>query len=138
MNLKEVFQFIDGERLGVLATVSDKNTPEAALMGVVVTPELELIFDTLNTTRKYPNIKKHPRVAFVIGCSSEISVQYEGVAEELSGEALAKYKKRYFEKFTDGPARENWPGMTYFVVRPAWIRFCDYNPASRRIEEHTF
>ncbi|MGB2627969.1 MAG: pyridoxamine 5'-phosphate oxidase family protein [Candidatus Acidiferrum sp.] len=138
MNLSEVFQFMDGERLGVLATVSDQGSPEAALMGVVVTPELELIFDTLNTTRKYSNIKKNPRVAFVIGCSSEISVQYEGVAEELSGDDLAKYKRHYFAKFTDGPARENWPGMTYFVVRPRWLRFCDYNPGSRRIEEHTF
>ena len=129
---------MDRQRLGVLATVSSAGSPEAALMGVVVTPELELIFDTLNTTRKYPNIKNNPRVAFVIGCSSEVSVQYEGIAEELFGDALTLYKKKYFAKFTDGPTRENWPGMTYFVVRPKWLRYCDYNPATRRIEEHSF
>ncbi len=129
---------MESERLGVLASVSSAGSPEAALMGVVVTPELELIFDTLNTTRKYLNIKNNPRVAFVIGCSSEISVQYEGIAEELFGDALTRYKQKYFAKFTDGPARENWPGMTYFVVRPKWLRYCDYNPATRRIEEHGF
>lgn len=138
MNLKDVYEFMEGERLGVLATVSEDGTPEAALMGIAATPQLELIFDTLNSTRKYANIQKNPRVAFVIGCSSEISVQYEGIAAELSGDHLAKYKAIYFAKFTDGPARENWLGMTYFVVRPRWVRYSDYNPASRRIEEQRF
>ena len=138
MNLIEVFKFLDGERLGVLATVAEDGTPEAALMGIVATPKLELVFDTVKSSRKYPNIKKNPRVALVIGCSTEVTVQYEGVAEELAGETLAQYKKIYFAKFTDGPARENWPGITYFVVRPKWVRYCDYNAATRRIEEQNF
>ena len=69
---------------------------------------------------------------------TEITVQYEGIAEELEGIELAKYKKIYFAEFTDGPVRESWPGITYFVVRPKWVRYCDYNPAKRRIEEKTF
>ncbi len=138
MNLNEVFEFLDGERLGVLATVAEDGTPEAALMGIVATPKLELVFDTVKSSRKYPNIKKNPRVALVIGCSTEVTVQYEGIAEELAGEPLAQYKKIYFAKFTDGQARENWPGITYFVVRPKWVRYCDYNVATRRIEEQNF
>ena len=65
-------------------------------------------------------------------------MQYEGVAEELEGEELAKYKKTYFATFPDGPARESWPGITYFVVRPKWVRYCDYDPTRRRIEEKEF
>jgi general stress protein 26 len=138
MSLNEVFKFLDSEKLGVLATVGQDGTPEAALMGVVATPELELIFDTVKSSRKYPNLKNNPRVAFVIGCSAEVTVQYEGIAEELAGESLAKYKKIYFAKFTDGPLRESWPGITYFVARPKWVRYCDYNPATRQIEEKQF
>ena len=138
MNLEEVFKFLNGEKLGVLTTVGVNGSPEAALMGVVATPELELIFDTVKSSRKYPNLKSNPRVAWVIGCTSEITVQYEGIAEELEGELLAKYKKIYFAKFTDGPARESWPGIVYFVVRPKWVRYCDYNLANRRIEEKMF
>ena len=138
MNLNEVFKFLDSEKLGVLATVGEDGTPEAALMGVVATPELELIFDTVKISRKYPNLKNNLRVAFVLGCSTEVTVQYEGIAEELAGESLAKYKKIYFAKFTDGPLRESWPGITYFVVRPKWVRFADYNPGRRRIEEREF
>lgn len=139
MNADEVFRFMDGERLAVLATASEDGQPEAALMGFAVTPELEIVFDTLNTYRKYPNLKTNPRVAWVIGCTSEITVQYEGVAEELSGEELAKYKNIYFAKFPDGRERESrFPGITYFVVRPKWVRYCDYNPGRRRIEEMRF
>jgi hypothetical protein len=138
MDIEEVYRFMNGERLAVLSTVSVEEQPEAALVGFAVTPELELIFDTVKESRKYPNLKSNPRMAWVIGCTTEVSVQYEGVAEELDGEELAKYKKTYFAKFLDGPARESWPGITYFVVRPTWVRFCDYNPATRRIEEMRF
>ena len=138
MNVDEVYRFMDRERLAVLATTDEKGQPEAALMGFAVTAELEIIFDTVRTSRKYPNLKKNPRVAWVVGCTSEITVQYEGVTQELEGEELAKYKKVYFAAFPDGPTRESWPGITYFVVRPKWVRYCDYNPGVRRIEEKTF
>jgi general stress protein 26 len=138
MNVEELFQFMSHERLAVLSTVNDVGQPEAALMGFAVTPDLEIIFDTVKSSRKYPNLKKNPRVAWVIGCSSETTVQYEGIAEELEGEELTKYKRTYFAAFPDGPARQNWPGITYFVVRPKWIRYCDYDPKKRRIEEKEF
>lgn len=138
MDVEEVFRFMNRERLGVLATVGEGGRPEAALMGIAVTPELEIIFDTVKSSRKYPNLKKNPRVAWVVGCKTEVTVQYEGEAEELEGEELVKYKKTYFAQFPDGPARESWPGITYFVVRPKWVRYCDYNPENRRIEERTF
>ncbi len=138
MNFDELYTFLHKETLAVLSTCTLHGIPESALMGIAVTRQLEIIFDTLNTTRKYPNLKQNPRVSLVIGCSSEVTVQYQGIAEELTGDALLRYKPIYFETFPDGPARENWSGMTYFLVRPTWIRFCDYNPATRRIEEHRF
>jgi len=138
MNVDEVYQFLKSERLAVLATADESGQPEAALMGFAVTPELEIIFDTVKSSRKYPNLKKNSRVAWVIGCSSEITVQYEGIAEELVAENASRYKKVYFLAFPDGPARESWPGITYFLVRPKWVRYCDYNPAARRIEEKVF
>jgi general stress protein 26 len=138
MNVEEVYEFMNKERLAVLSTVTRDGQPQSALMGMAVTPQLEIIFDTVKSSRKYPNLKKNPRVAWVVGCTTEITVQYEGIAEELAGEGLAQYKKTYFAAFPDGPVRESWPGITYFVVRPTWLRYCDYNPASRRIEEKKF
>lgn len=138
MNIEEVYEFIHSQRLGVLATTDPVGRAEAALMGYAVTPELEIIFDTVKTSRKYPNLKASGRVAWVFGCTSEITVQYEGIARELEGEELAKYKATYFATFPDGPARESWPEITYFAVKPKWVRYCDYNPGRRRIEEMKF
>ncbi|HEY1470807.1 MAG TPA: pyridoxamine 5'-phosphate oxidase family protein [Candidatus Acidoferrum sp.] len=138
MDVPEVYEFMNKERLAVLSTVTETGQPQSALMGMAVTPQLEIIFDTLKTSRKYPNLKRNPRVAWVVGCTTEVSVQYEGTAEELAGEELTKYKKIYFAVFPEGPVRESWPGITYFVVRPTWVRFCDYNPDTRRVEEQKF
>jgi pyridoxine/pyridoxamine 5'-phosphate oxidase len=134
----ELFEFIKRHRLAVLATVGTEGGPEAALVGIAVTPELEIIFDTLQTTRKARNLAANPRAAFVVGCTEEITLQYEGIAQELTGDELAKYKRSYFAAFPDGPAREAWKGITYYVVRPRWIRFSDYTQSPPRIEELRF
>lgn len=63
MNVKEVHEIMNKERLAVLSTVTDSGQPQAALMGMAVTPPLEIIFDTVKSSRKYPNLKKNPRVA---------------------------------------------------------------------------
>jgi general stress protein 26 len=64
MNVQEVYEFMNKERLAVLSTVTDSGQPRAALMGMAVTPQLEIIFDTVESSRKYPNLKKNPRVAW--------------------------------------------------------------------------
>jgi len=37
------------------------------------------------------------------------------------------YQKIYFEAWPDGPARMNWPEIVYFIVRPTWIRYSDFD-----------
>jgi len=36
-------------------------------------------------------------------------------------------KRSYFAAWPDGPTRASWPGLTYFRVRPTWIRYSDFN-----------
>jgi Pyridoxamine 5'-phosphate oxidase len=133
--LEIALKFARSQRLAVLSTVSTEGQPQAALMGIAITPDFEIVFDTLRTTRKYYNLCANRRVALVIGCASEITLQYEGSAEELRGDELAKYLPVYFAAFPDGPERQNWPGMTYFVVRPKWLRHCDYGHRPPLIRE---
>lgn len=59
--------------------------------------------------------------------NDDITVQYEGVAEELRGEDSIKYKQAYWAK---NPKAERWEsreGITYFKVTPKWIRYSDLN-----------
>jgi pyridoxine/pyridoxamine 5'-phosphate oxidase len=51
----------------VQASVSPTGAPQAAVVGFAVTDALEIIFDTVATSRKYRNLRADPRVALVIG-----------------------------------------------------------------------
>lgn len=134
---QQLYGFIRARPLAVMATVSDDGAPEAALVGIAATEDLELIFDTTNATRKYPNLKRDPRIAFVIGWDSEETLQYEGVADEPQGAELERLKAIYFAAFPEGKSRQDWPGLTYFRVRPRWIRFSSYY-RPRRVDEMVF
>ena len=103
--------------------------PQAAVVGVVISDEFEVFFDTFESSRKAQNLRKDPRIAFVIGGSEPgdaQTVQYEGIADEPTGAELLRLKELYFARFADGPTREHWPDITYFRAKPSWIRFSDY------------
>jgi uncharacterized pyridoxamine 5'-phosphate oxidase family protein len=136
--LETALRFASAQKLAVLSTVAAGNQPQSALMGIAVTPDFEVVFDTLNITRKYANLQTNSKVALVIGCTSGTSLQYEGVAEELNGEKLEAYLELYFGAFPDGRERRNWEGMTYFVVRPTWLRYCEYGPRPPVIREFSW
>jgi general stress protein 26 len=138
MDLSEIYAFVRTERLAVLSTSAVDGQPESALVGFAASPGLEIVFDTVKSSRKYPILKSNPRVALVIGCSTEITVQYEGIAEELDDAEDGKYLQIYYAVYPDGRARRSWPGIVYFVVRPTWVRYCDYNPGGRGLEEIRF
>jgi general stress protein 26 len=127
MTTQDLYGILRNYRFGVLSTISPEGFPEAALVGIGVTEKLELIFDTLTHTRKCINLRKDHHIAFVIGWDHEISIQYEGCADEPEGEELIKLQQDYFLAFPDGPERQKWPGITYFRVRPKWIRYSNYN-----------
>ena len=100
------------------------------MVGYAVTDELEIVFDTLASTRKLKNLRRDPRIALVIGWDAEQTLQVEGLADEPSGETLTRLKRRYFEAFPDGIERERWPGICYVRVRPHWARFSDFRDGS--------
>jgi general stress protein 26 len=135
MTKAELFKFMAAQKLAVVGSVGPNDEPQSALVGIAVTEDLEIIFDTLKTTRKYRNLISDPRASLAIGWEGEQTVQLEGEASLPEGEALAKYKNIYFANWPDGPSRQNWPGLVYFVIRPKWIRYSDFDQQPPVIEE---
>jgi general stress protein 26 len=138
MTKAQLVAYIQTQKYAVLSTVNANGAPEAALVGVAVTKDLEIIFDTLTTTRKCANLRARPCAAFVVGCTGDETLQYEGTASEPTGPALERCKKAYFAKFPDGPIREKWPDICYFLLKPTWIRFSDYGETPTLIQEFKF
>jgi hypothetical protein len=138
MTRQELVTFIRKHRWGVQASVAAAGHPQAAVVGVAVSDTLELVFDTLDSTRKCANLRRDPRIAFVIGWDEARTVQYQGLADEPRGEELARLQAVYFAHFADGPTRLSWPGITYFRVRPTWLRYSDFTtdpPAIVELDE---
>jgi hypothetical protein len=130
MTRSELLQFMRGHSLAVQTSVSPAAAPQAAVVGVVVTDDFEVLFDTLDVTRKVHNLRRNSRIAFVIGGlthGDERTVQYEGVADEPGGAELERLKELYFIRFPDGRARQSWRGLVYVRARPTWIRYSDFN-----------
>lgn len=129
MNADELLGFMREHPLAVQASVSAAGTPQAAVVGIAVNEDLEVLFDTVESSRKVANLRRNPEIALVIGGLSkgdERSVQYEGVADEPAGAELRRLKELYFETFPAGRERQSWPGITYVRVRPRWVRYSDY------------
>ena len=121
-----IYNYIRQHTLAVIATVSNEHAPEAAVIGIAVSEQLEIIFDTLRSSRKYQNLSVNPKIALVIGWGND-TMQYEGVARELIGESAGQMKEVYFSVFEEGRAREAAsPDITYFKVSPSWIRYSNY------------
>ena len=99
-----LFEFLSQSRYGVVSSLSPDATPQSALVGIAVSEELEIVFDTLRTTRKYRNLMARPACAFVIGWAGEQTAQLEGIAGEPVGIELERYRQIYFKTWPDGPA----------------------------------
>jgi hypothetical protein len=121
-------------RYGVVSSLSADDIPQSALVGIAVTSELEVVFDTVKSSRKYPNLIARPACSFVVGWDGEQTVQLEGTAFEPSGPALKRYQRRYFAVWPECRAHLQWPDIAYLVVRPRWIRHSDYGQKPPLIE----
>lgn len=122
-----VLNFIKQHKLCVIATVSENNAPEAAVLEFGETQDLELVFDTFKNSRKYKNLQKNSKIAVVIGWGQNITVQYEGEASEVLPTEIERYILAYTKK---NPEVEKWSKMkdiTYFKIIPKWLRYTDIN-----------
>lgn len=117
-------------RYAVESSLHPNGAPQSATVGIAVSDEFEIVFDTLGTSRKGHNLRRRPDIAFVIGSlegADERTVQYEGTADEPQGTERARLTELYFGVFPDGRERQKWPGLTHIRATPRWLRYSDYN-----------
>ncbi|HEX8591615.1 MAG TPA: pyridoxamine 5'-phosphate oxidase family protein [Candidatus Paceibacterota bacterium] len=134
---QKIRSFLKKHRLTVIATIDTKNNrPEAACIAFAEKDTLELVFGTPNTSRKYQNLEHNKNVSFVIGWSDELgTVQYEGVARELSGEEAVEHGTLMAEKNENARAFLTRETQRYFLVTPTWIRLVDKSTSPQEVFE---
>jgi pyridoxine/pyridoxamine 5'-phosphate oxidase len=138
MQRADLLTFIRSHRYAVQASVAADGSPQAALVGIAVSDAFEIVFDTLETSRKAVNLEANGRIAFVIGGTAdgdERTVQYEGIAVRATESDRDALLSLYFSVFPDGRQRLAWRGITHFRVTPTWIRYSNYNANPPEIVE---
>jgi len=122
----QVVTFLRKHKVAVVATVAPDGQPQAAVVGIATSDELEIIFDTVEASRKFQNLSFEPRVAVVVGWDAFVTVQIDGDADFPVREELERIRACYFATYPDGRARLSWPGITHTRVRPRWLRYSDF------------
>lgn len=128
LSRQKAYQFLSARNLAVISSVTENAEPEAALINYGVTKDLELIFETLQTSRKYVNLLRSPRAAFVMGFEGDCETcQYEGVVDKPDEYELQPLLETYFAARPDALEHRGWPDLIYLRARPAWIRISNYS-----------
>ncbi|HXB56720.1 MAG TPA: pyridoxamine 5'-phosphate oxidase family protein [Vicinamibacteria bacterium] len=138
MNRVELLALLRRHRVAVQTSVTASGAPQAAIVGIAIGDTFEVVFDTLQTSRKAQNLRRNPRIALVLGGwtpGEEQTVQYEGVADEPRGADLERIRQLYFEVYPDGRERLAWPGLIHVRVKPTWLRYSDFNQTPAAILE---
>lgn len=130
--------FLRSHRYAVQSSTHLTGAPQSAVVGIAVSDDFEVVFDTLASSRKAINLRRHSPIAFVIGGlvpHDERSVQYEGIADEPSGADRDRLTDLYYTVFPDGQERLKWSGLIYIRAEPTWLRYSDYNQDPPEIHE---
>lgn len=73
------------QNIGIISTMGGYGQPQAAAMYFIFDSALNIYFITRESSRKYRNIKKNPRVAFVVSTENPPkTIQFEGEAQEVT------------------------------------------------------
>lgn len=134
----QLLDVMRGRRYAVQSSAGADGRPQSAIVGVAVSSDFEVVFDTLGTSRKAGNLRATRCVAFVFGSldgGDQRTIQYEGEADEPVGAERERLVQLYLSVFPDGVDRQAWPSLTYFRAQPRWIRFSDFNASPPVIEE---
>lgn len=138
MDQKQIIRdFLKNRKHMIIATESN-GIPEAALVGFAAMEDLNLVFGTDTTTRKFQNIQNNSRVAIVVTDDERRTVQFEGVVSVLIGQELAEYKKVYFTKIPNAQKYEDKPNQIYLKVMPIWLRYTEFKDNNYDVFEIRF
>lgn len=125
----ELLDYMRSHRLAVISSIGIRGEPQSALVGIAVSPQCEVIFDTVTDSRKHANLSRDPRGSIVFTGPAEQTLQFEGVARPLAvaGAQDAKLRSIYYEVWPDGRDRLKWPNLAYWCIVPIWARYSDFD-----------
>jgi general stress protein 26 len=82
---REVFNFLNDNNLGYLATISNENEPHCAAVYYIIEPEFSIYFISKSVSKKVKNILNNPKTAFTVAEKDDIpkTAQMQGTTVQI-------------------------------------------------------
>lgn len=124
----DVLAYMRLHRYAVVATIGADGGPQSSLVSIASTDALEIVFDTLSSSRKHANLQRDHRIAATFSGPDEQTLQIEGIALPVAstGSADYAYREAYYDIWPDGRDRALLPDVVYWRIAPRWARYSDY------------
>ncbi len=117
-----ILAFLRNHTLMAVATVGENGVPDVAAVSYAEQQDLGLVFETVTDSNKYRNLQLNQAVACVVW-DTAVTVQYQGIARELSGDELANLSAEYVAKNPLSRRLVDPEGARFFKVVPHRIRY---------------
>jgi len=133
----KVFEVFERNPTCVLARVNVESGASAATVGFSYDDDLSLVIATNAATRKCEDLRQNPKCAVVVSTEFPATVQYEGVAREITAEELGDRLEKHFERV---PAAKRLVGddQAYFLITPTWLRYRNLGDETQTFETKDF
>lgn len=134
----EIFEYIQSQRVGVLAVEMPDGSPHAATVHFAHVKEpLVFFFETFRASRKAePFLQKGAvRASFVIGTDEKAmkTFQIDGTAELVKPEEKENFSAVYLGKFPEKAERSKSPNAAAIKFTPKWWRFSDLSDPQAKV-----
>jgi uncharacterized pyridoxamine 5'-phosphate oxidase family protein len=125
----EVYDFLQdpSRQHGVLGYLDADGNPDAAFIGFSATPELDILFGTSDTSRKFSRIHDNAHVSFnVTDKDKRYTVQLKGLVQEITKDDLSPFEHNHYNKLGEASRKfKDMPDQHFFLITPSWLRFTD-------------
>lgn len=138
MNLEKVHEFLKSRLTCVVARVNTGGGASAATMGFWHDERLRFLVATRKSSRKHNDLKNNAKVAIVVGFEPPATVQYEGIAKEMTAEELGDRLNMLFEKVPGARKLAGDEDQTYFLISPTWMCYRNVIDESQTFETEQF
>lgn len=130
---KEAIDFINSQRVGVLALEMMDGSPHAATVHYAFDEKSgNFLFETYNTYRKAEPLAKKEitRATFVVGFEEggrSKTFQLDGNARILKDSEKKLFDRVYLGKFPEKIEKSKDPKNVFFMFIPTWWRYTDWH-----------
>lgn len=129
---KRVLDFLEKERVCVLATLLSDGSPHtAALHFSAQADPICLYFSVDSTSRKYQGLLEADTIkgSITVGFSEVdwITLQMDGLVEKVDSGDLARVQKIHYAKNPGSEKHKDIPTTVFIKFIPTWYRYSDFN-----------